>query len=503
MVTGEKSGAEVEIGLDADVIVVGAGPVGLMLAAELRLAGVEVVVLERLPEPSGYSRGFVVHARTREVLDQRGILDRFADVPVLPGWHFGALPVQLDLERLDGAHAGMMLVPQARTEQVLAEWAEGLGAAVRRGHEAVDLLQTPDRVEVQVRGPGGASRLRAGYVVGCDGSRSLVRRAAGFDFPSEGSAADVLMADVEGLELQPRPFTWTPAGLFAVVPLGAGLLRLVVHEQGSRIAEEAAPPAFEELRAAFARVTGLDVAGARTRWLTRFGDRSGQVTRYRAGRVLLAGDAAHVHWPGGGQGLNLGVQDALNLGWKLAAEVHGWAPADLLDTYHAERHPVGESVLRNTRAQAVLMTGGAEIAPLRELLAGLLELEDVNRELAGQVSAVDVRYDVGGGDHRLVGRRMPQAELVVDEVPTTTTRLLRMARGVLLDLAGGPAVRAAGARWAGRIEVVAGRPAGADLDGVDAVLLRPDGHVAWAAPSAGGPDLETALARWFGAPAPA
>jgi bifunctional hydroxylase/dehydrase len=478
--------------VDAEVIVVGAGPVGLMLAAELRLAGVDVVVVERLAAPTRQSRGLAVHARTREILDQRGLLDRFAGARVSPEWHFGALPVPLDFRRLDG--------PQARTEQVLSAWAEEMGAPIRRGHEVADVAQDTDAVHADVLGPNGPYRLRAGYLAGCDGSRSVVRRAAGFDFPLEESGADIVMADIVGAALEPRPFTWTPAGLFAVIPLGGGLTRVVLHEHGSRAPDDLAPPAFEEARALCRRIIGADFGDGPARWLTRFADRSGQVTHYRRGRVLLAGDAAHVHWPGGGQGLNLGVQDVVNLGWKLAAEIHGWAPAGLLDTYHAERHPVGEAVLTNTRAQALLMLGGPEVASLRGVLTALLRLEDTNRHLAGEVSAVDVRYDLGGG-HPLVGRRMPHAELLTAAGATTTTRLLRPARGVLLDLAGGGAARIAGARWSGRVDVVTGRRTSPELEGIDALLLRPDGHVAWVAPAAAGPDLETALRRWFGEPA--
>ncbi|MCP2260637.1 bifunctional hydroxylase/dehydrase [Streptoalloteichus tenebrarius] len=494
--------------MDAQVVVVGAGPVGLMLAAELRLGGAEVVVLERLPRPRTESRAIGITPRTLEVLDQRGVLDRLGDVPRRRLGHFAALPVPLDYGLVDGAHPVMALHPQARTERVLAAWAAELGVPVRWGHGVVGLAQDADGVKVEVEGPEGRYRLRAGYLVGCDGGHSTVRHAAGFDFPGTGGDRHFVMADVTGVDLRPRLFQRNERGAFAVVPLGEGVTRIWAHEHGS--GKE--PPTYEDLRVMLRHVAGEDLAGATPRWVSTFGDAARQVTEYRRGRVLLAGDAAHVHFPAGGQGLNLGVQDAVNLGWKLAAEVRGGAPDGLLDTYHSERHPVGARVVWNTRAQTELMVGGPELDPVRELLAELLELDVVNRRLARMVAGVDVRYPVGRGTHPLPGARLPRVELSTKDGMTTTSRLLHRARGVLLDLAGGggradtgsPAPgsvdggpRALAAGWADRVDVVEATARGDALAGLRALLLRPDGHVAWVEPD-DGEGLDVALRRWFG-----
>ncbi|WP_073480042.1 FAD-dependent monooxygenase [Streptoalloteichus hindustanus] len=482
--------------MDTQVVVVGAGPVGLMLAAELRLGGADVVVLERLPRPCGESRAIGVTARTLEVLEQRGVLGRFGELSRRRLGHFGALPVPLDFGLVDGAHPVMALHPQARTERVLEEWAVELGARILRDHEVVGLMRDQDGVDLVARGSGGERHLRAEYVVGCDGGHSTVRAAAGFAFPGTGGDRHFVMADVVGVRLRPRLFQRNARGAFAVIPLDGGVTRIWAHAHG----RGKAAPTYDDLCSMLLHVAGEDIGGATARWVTTFGDAARQATEYRRGRVLLAGDAAHVHFPAGGQGLNLGVQDAVNLGWKLAAEVGGRAPAGLLDSYHDERHPVGERVVWNTRAQTLLMVGGPEVDPLRELFAELLEFDVVNRRLARMVAGVDARYPVPGGDHPLLGMRLPRVELSTGGGVTTTSRLLCPARGVLLDLADDAGLRAAAAGWADRVDVVTASCSAAELAGVTALLLRPDGHVAWLAPSGGG-GVAPELRRWFGVPA--
>ncbi|BFU42688.1 FAD-dependent monooxygenase [Krasilnikovia sp. MM14-A1004] len=491
--------------MDAAVIVVGAGPAGLMLAGELRLGGVPVIVIDKLPRPTGESRGLGFTARTMEVFDQRGLLPRFGTIETSPLGHFGGVPV--DFSVLDGAHFGAKGIPQARTEQILSEWAVELGADLRRSWEFAGYTETGDGVEVLVRTPQGDVTLRAEYLVACDGGRSAVRRAAGFDFPGTPSTMEMFLADVRGCDLRPRPIGETlPGGMVMAGPLGDGIDRIIVCERDNPPGRRTAPPEFAEVADAWQRLTGESIHHGTPVWVSAFGDASRQVTEYRRGRVLIAGDAAHIHLPAGGQGLNVSVQDSVNLGWKLAAVARGHAPAELLDTYHTERHPVGQRLLLNTKAQGLLFLQGGIMQPLRDVLAELLVYDGVARHLAGMVSGLDIRYEVGPGDHPLLGRRMPHQDLVGETGKTSTTDLLHPARGVLLDLADDPALRAAAAGWGDRVDVVTatahdGGPDG-PLTGTDALLLRPDGHVAWAAvrDRAAG-QVGAVLGRWFGPPA--
>ena len=485
--------------MQAPVIVVGAGPTGLMLAGELRLAGIEVIVIERLPAPAGESRGLGFTARAMEVFDQRGLLPRFGDIETSVAGHFGGLPV--DFSSFDGAHFGVRGVPQARTEAILAEWATELGADIRRGWKLVGLVADEHGVDAQVQGPDGPARLRGSYMVGCDGGRSTVRRAAGFDFPGTAAAREMFLADVAGCNLRTRFIgEKVPGGMVMAAPLGDGVDRIIVCERGTLPRQRTKSPSFAEVADAWQRLTGEDIRGGVCLWVSAFTDVTRQVTEYRRGRVLLAGDAAHVHLPAGGQGLSVGVQDSANLGWKLAAVVHGWAPPGLLDTYHSERHPVGARLLLNTRAQGFLYLSGNEVQPLRDVMAELIELKSVSRHLAGVVSGLDIRYDVGSGDHPLLGRRMPHQDLVVGESATSTTQLLHSARGVLLDFAGDAELRHTASGWVDRVDIVTATPltrgAAGQLASTEAILLRPDGHIAWAAP--GGGELAEALHRWFG-----
>lgn len=511
--------------MDAPVIVVGAGPSGLVLAAELRLGGVEVIVLDRLKEASGESRGLGFTARTMELFDQRGLLPRFGAIETSALGHFGGIP--LDYSVLPGAHFGARGIPQARIETVLGEWAVELGVQVLRGWEAVGLTDDGDGVDLDAEAPEGRQRLRGRFVVGCDGGRSIVRKAAGFDFPGTDATIEMFLADVAGCDLRVRQIgEKRPGGMVMSAPLGNGVDRIIVCERGTPPRHRTEPVGFTEVADAWERLTGEDIHGGTALWVSSFGDATRQATEYRRGSVLLAGDAAHTHLPAGGQGLSVSVQDAMNLGWKLAATVRGWAPPTLLDTYHTERHQAGARLLMNTQAQGFLYLSGAEVEPLRTVFAELMEYADVGRHLAGMVSGLALRYDVGAGDHPLLGRRIPNQELVTADGKTTTVDLLHQGRGVLLDLTDRPGMRCVAAPWKDRIDIITALPhelpPDSPLAETTGMLVRPDGYVAWAGPdvawagpdagSAGpdagsaGPDdgaLAAALNRWFGSPQPA
>ncbi|HEU5109241.1 MAG TPA: FAD-dependent monooxygenase, partial [Micromonosporaceae bacterium] len=470
--------------LDTQVIVVGAGPVGLMLAGELRLAGAEVIVLEQLAAPTTESRASTMHARTMEILDSRGLLPVFGALPNEPRGHFGGIPLDLTLP---SEHPGQWKVPQTRTEQVLGGWAVGLGADLRRGARVVDLTDDGDAVTVTFTTPSGPGTLRAAYVVGCDGERSTVRELTGIPFPGRPMRRELLRADVAGIEIRNRRFERLDRGLAIAARNPAGITRVMVHEFGSTARERSAEPEFGELTEVWQRVTGEDISHGIPVWVNSFGDANRQLSAYRHGRVLFAGDAAHVQMPIGGQALNLGLQDAVNLGWKLAAVVCGRSGADLLDTYHAERHAVGARVLANISTQALLLLGDAEIEPARDLLAELIGTEANRTRLAGTISGLDTRYPVGSGDHPLLGARLPAGNT-----------LPRNGTGLLIDRADG-SFAAAAAPWAGRVTAVRTESQPGDpLDGADAALVRPDGHIAWlgTAPA----ELPAALRRWFGPP---
>jgi bifunctional hydroxylase/dehydrase len=503
--------------MDADVIVVGAGPTGLMLAGELRLGGAEVIVLDKLPEPTGQSRGLGFTARAMEVFDQRGLLPRFGQgetLEVSPVGHFGG--VQFDFTALEGAHFGARGIPQSQTEAVLAAWATGLGAEIRRGCEVLgvaDGFLDGDHVEVTVGTADGVRQLRAPYLVGCDGGKSTVRKLAGIDFPGTEATRAMFLADVTGLDLKPRYLGETlPNGMVMAAPLKEGVHRIIVCPHGAAARSADDTVTFEEVAKAWEHITGEDISGGGAEWVSFFSDATRQAAEYKRGRVLLAGDAAHIHLPAGGQGLSTGVQDAANLGWKLAAVVTGRAGEDLLDTYHGERHPVGRRLLMNTRAQGMVFLGGDQAEPLRRILTELTGYDTVRRHLAGIVSHLDIRYDgidgseSGDGEtaHPLLGRRLGKLPLTGPDGETDTFALLHAGHGVLLDLVGDPGLREAAAPWAGRVDVVTATARTADrgavFAGAEAVLVRPDGHVAWTG-AGSGDGLGTALARWFGAPA--
>ncbi|MET4098550.1 2-polyprenyl-6-methoxyphenol hydroxylase-like FAD-dependent oxidoreductase [Agrococcus sp. UYP10] len=469
-----------------DVIISGGGPAGMMLASELRLHGVDVLVLERDAEPNPAVRSLGLHARSIEIVDQRGLLARFLEHGQrYPGvGRFAGIdtppPADLDTE-----HGYILGIPQPVTDRLLAERAAELGAQIRRGSELRAFEQDDDGVSVELT---DGVWLRGRWLVGCDGGRSLVRRLAGIDFPGEPASTEWILGEVEAttpaeeVARVSEAVRKTQLG-FGIGPTGDGIFRVVVP--AAAVAEDrSVPPTLDELRTQLRAFAGTDFGVHSPRSLTRFGDATRLADRYRAGRVLLAGDAAHVHPPLGGQGLNLGIQDAFNLGWKLAAEVAGWAPHGLVDTYAAERRPVAEDVLTITRAQSVLLSTEPGPQAVRRLLTELMDLDDVRRLLAERIASIGIRYDVGEGPE-LLGRRLRDIRLSSGRL----FQLQRDGRGLLLDQTGALSVTG----WSDRVHHAVDR---SDELEAPAVLLRPDGHVAWIGDNQ--EDLRHHLLRWFG-----
>ncbi|QKW24876.1 monooxygenase [Streptomyces seoulensis] len=499
-----------------DVIVVGAGPTGLMLACELALAGVRPLLVERRLAPQRDSRALTLHPRSIELMDLRGLAPRFlAAGATVPGWHFAGLETRLDFTALDSRHAYTLFIAQARTEALLAERAGELGVEILRGHETVDVRQDADGVEVDVRGPGGRRTLRAAYAVGCDGARSLVRTAAGIGFPGTDETLTGVLGDFETIDPADPALRRARARGVLVAPLEDGATRLVYLDPARMRVPSREPVTLEEFRASLTDICGSDCGVGRPRWLSRFGNASRLADRYRAGRILLAGDAAHIHFPAGGQGLNTGLQDAAGLAWRLAAEIGGWAPPGLLDGYDAERRPVGAAVVENTEVQTLLaeLTLVPQYAgpgtALRGMLDEFLGMAEVNRTLAARVSALGTVYPARRPDaDPLEGRRMPDIGLTA--AGSSATRFYELTDRscfVLLDFAGdGALASTVEVGWGGRVEAVTvtGWDQHPELAGVSEVLVRPDGHVAWASraadPAGRRAGRARALTAWAGAP---
>lgn len=464
------------------VVIAGGGPVGLWLAAELRLGGASVTVVEARTEIDGRSKALTIHPRTIEVLASRGVHRAFlAEGLPIPGGHFAMLDDRLDFRDLDTPFPYTLALPQARTEELLQEHALGLGATIVCGHRVTGFTERAESVTVQVEGPEGAYEIQAAYVVGCDGTRSTVRTTAGIDFPGTPSTVLGWLGDV-ALDNPPRPgfSTFTLRGGVMVAPLPGGRFRVVGVSPDSLTTEWPGDLTTDELREKTAAIAGDDFGMRDPSWLSRFGNATRLAAEYRRGRVLLAGDAAHQHFPAGGVGMNVGIQDAHNLGWKLAATLNGWAPEGLLDTYHAERRPVGAQLAEHSRAQTALMTTFTpEGRDLRSLLSGMIATQPAfNRALAERLTALAVTYPTAHPTaHPLHGTRAP--DLAFTGSQTGLFARLRADAYLFLDLTGGRLSEHATAQRIAVHTTTLAHPPTAWAE-VRAALIRPDGHVAWA-----------------------
>ena len=495
------------------VVIAGGGPTGLMLAGELALAGVDVAIVERrASQDLPGSRAGGLHSRTIEILDQRGIADRFlSEGQVVQVGQFAGVP--LDISDFPTRHPYSLGLWQNHIERILAGWVGELPVTIYRGREVTGFAQDDTGVDVEL---SDGQSLRAQYLVGCDGGRSLVRKAAGIEFPGWDPTTSSLIAEVE---LAEEPPEWgirhDALGMHAlgrveyeirdgeIVYADSGPVGVMVTEAHVGAASE---PTLRDLSEALIAVYGTDYGVHSPTWISRFTDMTRQAATYRDGRVLLAGDAAHVHSPDGAQGLQIGVQDAVNLGWKLAQVVNRTSPESLLDTYHAERHPVAARVLRTTMAHVALRRPDERTEALRDTIAELLMTDESRRRFAAMMFGLDIHYDLGEG-HPLLGRRMPDLDLVTADGPLRVFTLLHDARPVLLNLGepGGFDITP----WADRVQLIDAEYAGTwelpvlgEVTAPTAVLIRPDGYVAWVGERTQ-PGLADALTTWFGPPAAA
>jgi 2-polyprenyl-6-methoxyphenol hydroxylase-like FAD-dependent oxidoreductase len=480
------------------VVIAGGGPTGMMLAAELALANVDVAIVERRPDHVLVgSRAGGFHSRTIEVLDQRGVADRFlAEGQVAQAAMIGS--TVLDMSDFPTRHPYSLGIWQNQIERIMAAWIAELPVRIYYGCEVTGFAQDDAGVDVELsegRSP------RAQYLVGCDGGRSVLRRTAGIEFPGWDPTRSNLIAEVEVTEEPPRGIRHDATGIHALHRLEDGkTFRVVVTERQLGPSSE---PTLSDLGEALTAVYGTDFGIHNPTWISRFTDMTRQAAAYRAGRVLLAGDSAHVHYPAGGQGLSLGVQDAVNLGWKLAQVVNGTSPDSLLDTYQGERHPVAARALQHTMAQGVLQRPDDRMKALVDMVSELASMDEPRKRLAGIISGLDIRYELGEG-HPLLGRRMPDLDLVTADGPLRAFTLLHHAKAVLLNL-GEPGAYDI-TPWADRVQLIDAEypgpwelPVLGVVTAPTAVLIRPDGYVAWvgAGTDAG---LRDALTTWFGTP---
>ncbi len=487
-----------------EVVIAGGGPAGMMLAAELALAKVDVAVVERRPHHVLVgSRAGGFHSRTIEILDQRGVADRFLEEgQTAQAAMFGA--TLLDMSDFPTRHPYSLGIWQNKIERIMAEWIAELPVRIHYGREVTGFEQDDAGVDVVLSGGGS---LRARYLVGCDGGRSLIRKQAGIEFPGWDPTRSNLIAEVEVTEEPPAGVRHDATGIHGLNRMEDGrTFRVIVTEQELGSGDE---PTLSDLSAALVRVFGTDFGVHTPTWISRFTDMTRQAASYREGRVLLAGDSAHVHYPAGGQGISLGVQDAVNLGWKLAQVVKGTSPESLLDTYEAERHPVASRAIQHTMAQAALQRRDDRMRALVDVVSEMSAMDEPRKLIAGLISGLDVRYDVGDAEaegHPLLGRRMPDLDVTTPDGPLRVYTLLHDARPFLLDL-GAPG-RLDIAPWTDRVAVVHATyegewelPVIGAVAAPGAVLVRPDGHVAWIE-ERGDAGLTEALSRWFGEAAP-
>ncbi len=483
---------------DHDVVIVGGGPTGMMLAAELALAGVDAVVLERRPDQQlDGSRAGGLHSRAIELLDQRGAAERFLDEGYTAQIiSFGE--TKLDMSDFPTRHPYGLALWQKHIERIMAEWVWDLGVAIRYGQEVTGFSQDATGVDVAL---ADGSALRARYLVGCDGGRSGVRKGAGIDFPGAEATKSTLVAEAQMEDKSGFGLHSGPLGVGGIGPMeGGDALRIVVPEARLESGDE---PTLDELRDALFTVYGTDFKVHSPTWISRFTDATRQAVAYRQGRVLLAGDAAHIHSPMGGQGITLGMGDAVNLGWKLAQVVKGTSPDQLLDTYQSERHPPTARSLRYTMALNAISRVDPRTEALRDTIAEVTVMEEPRKHLAALQSGLDVRYDLGEG-HPLLGRRMPDLDLETSDGPTHVFELMHEARPLLINLSDPSTIDIT--PWSTRVKSIDTTtntpwllPVIGEVPAPTAVLIRPDGHVAWV--GQGITDgLADALTRWFGPP---
>ena len=480
------------------VVIAGGGPAGMMLAAELALAKVDVAVVERRPDHElAGSRAGGLHSRTIEVLDQRGVADRF----IAEGQAHEVAPfgnTMLDMSDLPTRYPYSLGIFQNQIERIMAGWIAELPVHIYYGREVTGFVQNETGVDVRLT---DNEPLRAQYLVGCDGGRSLIRKAAGIEFPGWDATKSNLIAEVEMTEEPPLGLHHDAAGVHALHMMEDGkTVRLVTTEHQLGPDSE---PTLRDLSEALINVFGSDFGIHNPTWISRFTDMTRQAAAYRDGRVLLAGDAAHVHYPAGGQGLQLGVHDSVNLGWKLAQVTGGISRESLLDSYHAERHPVAARTLKHTMALGVLQSRDDRMEALADLVSELADMDEPRKRLAAIVTALDVHYDLGEG-HPLLGRRMPDLDLITADGPLRVFELLHGARPLLLGLGQPGDVDIT--RWADRVQLIDATyegewelPVLGVVTAPTAALIRPDGYVAWVGDGThiGLPD---ALATWFGPP---